>query len=98
MVQWHLACVHLCPCPSRTALLLPCPAGPRVGFLRQFRLLLVRSWRQVTRDRPATIARAVANISSAIIFGAIFFRMKRKQSSVQDRLGLLQVRCHRCWH
>ena len=28
---------------------------------------------------------------SALIFGAIFYRMGRSQSSIQDRLGLLQV-------
>jgi hypothetical protein len=39
----------------------------------------------------------VANISSALIFGAIFWRLKRKQSSIQDRLGLLQVRSRKGW-
>eukprot|EP00878_Enallax_costatus_P000531 GHUV01000626.1.p2 GENE.GHUV01000626.1~~GHUV01000626.1.p2 ORF type:complete len:325 (+),score=108.41 GHUV01000626.1:3181-4155(+) len=58
---------------------------------RQFRLLLRRSWRQITRDRAAAIARLSSNVSSAVIFGAIFFRMQKKQSSIQDRLGLLQV-------
>eukprot|EP00878_Enallax_costatus_P022833 GHUV01024259.1.p1 GENE.GHUV01024259.1~~GHUV01024259.1.p1 ORF type:complete len:106 (-),score=23.19 GHUV01024259.1:428-745(-) len=61
---------------------------------RQFRLLLRRSWRQITRDRAAAIARLSSNVSSAVIFGAIFFRMQKKQSSIQDRLGLLQVGNH----
>lgn len=66
--------------------------APEVGWVRQLRLLLVRSWRQVVRDRGTIASRAIANISSALIFGSIFFRMKRSQSSIQDRLGLLQVR------
>ncbi len=46
---------------------------------------------QVSRDKGANIARAMSNLSSAVVFGAIFFRMKRGQSSIQDRMGLLQV-------
>jgi hypothetical protein len=34
----------------------------------------------------------MSNVFSALIFGAIFFRIKRSQSSIQDRMGLLQVR------
>jgi hypothetical protein len=40
-----------------------------VGWRRQFTLLLRRSWRQITRDRGAAIARLMSNLSSAIIFG-----------------------------
>jgi hypothetical protein len=58
---------------------------------RQFRLLLRRSWRQITRDKAAAMARLSSNMSSAIIFGAIFWRMQKKQSNIQDRMGLLQV-------
>jgi hypothetical protein len=58
---------------------------------RQFRLLLQRSWRQISRDKAAAMARLMSNLSSAIIFGAIFFRMQKKQSNIQDRMGLLQV-------
>jgi hypothetical protein len=58
---------------------------------RQFGLLVRRSWRQVTRDKATAIARLMSNLSSAIVFGAIYFRMGRSQSSIQDRLGLLQV-------
>ncbi|GLI61524.1 hypothetical protein VaNZ11_003905, partial [Volvox africanus] len=45
----------------------------------------------VVRDKATNVARAMSNLSSALVFGAIFFRMKRGQSSVQDRMGLLQV-------
>eukprot|EP00879_Flechtneria_rotunda_P017959 GHRR01018823.1.p1 GENE.GHRR01018823.1~~GHRR01018823.1.p1 ORF type:complete len:592 (+),score=216.60 GHRR01018823.1:138-1913(+) len=66
-------------------------AGPVAGWFRQFSLLLRRSWRQITRDKAAAMARLSSNISSAAIFGAIFFRMQKKQSNIQDRMGLLQV-------
>ncbi len=33
----------------------------------------------------------MSNLSSALVFGAIYFRMKLRQSSIQDRMGLLQV-------
>ncbi|MEW5320304.1 MAG: hypothetical protein WDW38_011386 [Sanguina aurantia] len=66
-------------------------AEPRVGPLRQLKLLLSRSWKQATRDKGTNMSRAISSFSSAMIFGAIFFRLKRGQSGVQDRLGLLQV-------
>lgn len=61
------------------------------SWRKQFLLLLGRSWRQATRDKATNFARAGTNVSSALIFGSIFWRMGRKQTSVQDRLGLLQV-------
>ena len=47
--------------------------------------------RQITRDRATNIARAASNVSSALIFGGIFWRMGRSQSAIQDRMGLLQA-------
>jgi hypothetical protein len=47
--------------------------------------------RQVSRDKATNIARAMSNVSSAVIFGGIFWRMGRSQSSIQDRMGLLQA-------
>lgn len=32
------------------------------------------------------------SIASAIIFGSVFWRMGRSQTSIQDRMGLLQVK------
>lgn len=32
------------------------------------------------------------NVTSALIFGSIFWRMGLSQTSIQDRMGLLQVR------
>ena len=47
--------------------------------------------RQVSRDKATNIGRAMSNISSAVIFGGIFWRMGASQSSIQDRMGLLQA-------
>jgi hypothetical protein len=40
----------------------------------------------------------MSNLSSAIVFAAIYWRMGRAQSSIQDRMGLLQVRPHTAVH
>ncbi|KAI8472919.1 MAG: P-loop containing nucleoside triphosphate hydrolase protein [Monoraphidium minutum] len=71
--------------------LVPATARACGKWYQQFGLLFRRSWRQVTRDRATAIARLMSNLSSAVVFGAIYFRMGRSQASVQDRLGLLQV-------
>ncbi|CAD7696795.1 unnamed protein product [Ostreobium quekettii] len=60
-------------------------------WLRQFRLLFRRSWRQAVRDKATNATRAMININSAIVFGFIYFRLKATSATVQDRLGLLQV-------
>ncbi|XP_006344214.1 ABC transporter G family member 7 isoform X1 [Solanum tuberosum] len=61
------------------------------GWWRQFRLLLKRAWMQASRDGPTNKVRARMSIASALIFGSIFWRMGRSQTSIQDRMGLLQV-------
>ncbi|KAK4715510.1 hypothetical protein R3W88_013848 [Solanum pinnatisectum] len=61
------------------------------GWLRQFRLLLKRAWMQASRDGPTNKVRARMSIASALIFGSVFWRMGRSQTSIQDRMGLLQV-------
>ena len=63
----------------------------RVPLLQQAALLFKRSWRQNVRDKATNISRAASNISSAAIFGSIFWRLGRTQASVQNRMGLLQV-------
>lgn len=64
---------------------------PACGLPRQIALLLRRSWRQITRDRATAISRASSQLSSALVFSTIYWRMGRGQASIQDRLGLLQV-------
>lgn len=61
------------------------------GWLRQFWLLLKRAWMQASRDGPTNKVRARMSIASAVIFGSVFWRMGRSQTSIQDRMGLLQV-------
>ncbi|KAL3636016.1 ABC transporter G member 7 [Castilleja foliolosa] len=61
------------------------------GWWRQFRLLLKRAWMQACRDGPTNKVRTRMSMASALIFGSVFWRMGRSQTSIQDRLGLLQV-------
>lgn len=63
----------------------------KVGLWKQFRLLLKRAWMQATRDGPTNKVRARMSVASALIFGSIFWRMGLSQTSIQDRMGLLQV-------
>ncbi|KAL3694118.1 hypothetical protein R1sor_007769 [Riccia sorocarpa] len=67
------------------------PNRPRIGWWKQFRILLRRAWLQATRDGPTNKVRGMMSVSSALIFGSIFWRMGLLQTSIQDRLGLLQV-------
>ena len=60
-------------------------------FIVHFKTLLLRSWRQVTRDRPLNIARFASSVFSALLFGAIYFKLGKGAGTVPDRLGLLQV-------
>ncbi|KAK4762792.1 hypothetical protein SAY86_008560 [Trapa natans] len=61
------------------------------GWWRQFCLLLKRAWKQASRDGPTNKVRTRMSVASAIIFGSIFWRMGKSQSSIQDRMGLLQL-------
>ena len=63
----------------------------RASLLLQSRLLLKRSWRQIVRDKALNVSRLLSNVSSAFIFGSIYWRLGRSQVSIQDRMGLLQV-------
>ncbi|KAK1302607.1 ABC transporter G family member 7 [Acorus calamus] len=46
---------------------------------------------QASRDGPTNKVRTRMSVASAIIFGSVFWRMGRSQTSIQDRMGLLQV-------
>ncbi|KAM0878139.1 hypothetical protein ACQ4PT_035054 [Festuca glaucescens] len=63
----------------------------RRGWWREFRLLFKRAWMQAFRDGPTNKVRARMSVASAIIFGSVFWRMGKTQTSIQDRMGLLQV-------
>lgn len=64
---------------------------PACGLGRQIALLLQRSWRQVTRDKATAASRASSQISSALVFSSIYWKLGKTQAAIQDRLGLLQV-------
>lgn len=64
---------------------------PRANLFSRIRVLLVRAWRQVVRDKKTNFSRFMSSLSSAMIFGSIYWRMGFTQTTIQDRLGLLQV-------
>ena len=57
----------------------------------RFSTLFLRSWRQVTRDKALNIARTASSLFSALLFGAIYWKLGKGAGTVPDRLGLLQV-------
>lgn len=67
------------------------PATNSIGHLGKIGLLFQRAWRQITRDTKTTISRFMSSFMSALLFGAIYWRIGLKQSSIQSRFGLLQV-------
>lgn len=67
--------------------------GGKLGVFGQLRLLLQRAFRQVTRDKKTNIARFMSSFWSAMLFGGIYWKIGNTQSTIQDRLGLLQVCC-----
>jgi len=63
---------------------------PVASVMEQFALLLGRSWRQVSRNRVANGIRLAQQVGVATVYGAIY-SFTDSQSSIQDRLGLLQM-------
>lgn len=57
----------------------------------QLRMLFKRSWKQVTRDKAALRLRVATNIQSGIVFGSIWWRLRKLQASIKSRIGLLQA-------
>jgi hypothetical protein len=64
--------------------------GPQANLLKQFRLLLRRSLREVLRGKSVLILKAVQQISTALIYGSIY-SLGSDQASIQDRFGLLSL-------
>ena len=58
---------------------------------RSFSVLFRRAWRQVSRDKALNIARFMSSFFSALLFGAIYYKLGNSAATVPDRLGLLQV-------
>mmetsp|Transcript_16455 Transcript_16455/g.53747 ORF Transcript_16455/g.53747 Transcript_16455/m.53747 type:complete len:639 (-) Transcript_16455:2057-3973(-) len=71
-------------------------ATPSAGFGAQCSLLLQRAWREVMRDKATLFVKTMSSVSSAIIFGAIFFKLGVDQPAIQSRAGLLQVVAVNC--
>ena len=63
----------------------------RLKLARKFTILLRRAWRQITRDKALNTARLCSSLFSALLFGAIYFRMGTGASTVPDRLGNSQA-------
>ncbi len=59
--------------------------------LKEFQVLFTRAWRNISRDKPLFIARFMSGLFSALLFGAIYYKMGDSAATVPDRLGLLQV-------
>ena len=68
-------------------------AEPGCSLQRQIVLLLGRSWKQIRRDKATLVSRASSQLSSAVVFSAIYWKLGMKQSDIQSRLGLIQVSC-----
>jgi len=77
--------------PSPSTALSPPLIATSIGMPRQFALLFKRSWRQVTRDKATNISRAMSQISSALVFSTIYWRLGTSHANIQDRVGLLKV-------
>ncbi|KAA8490515.1 ABC transporter G family member 7 [Porphyridium purpureum] len=67
------------------AFIQPIPLGT------QLKLLFERSWRQIKRNKRYFMQRMIPSVMSSLLFGIIYGNIGLGQSSVMDRLGLLQV-------
>jgi ABC-type multidrug transport system permease subunit len=63
---------------------------PKSGILRQFSLLLKRSFREVARGKTAIIIKVVQQVTLGLIYGGIY-KLGDNQASIQDRFGLLSL-------
>jgi len=70
----------------------PTPQGLWISVQRSataFRLLARRTLRENTRDRAALAFKYIMNAFFAGLFGLVYFRMDRSQTSIQNRTGVL---------
>jgi ABC-type multidrug transport system ATPase subunit len=63
---------------------------PKVGMVQQFRLLLVRSFRERLRAKSLIMVKAIQNCVIGLIYGSIY-NLGTNQASIQDRIGLLSL-------
>lgn len=64
--------------------------GPRANIFIQFKLLLRRSFREITRGKTALMVKAFQQVTLALIYGGIY-GLGDDQASIQDRFGLLSL-------
>lgn len=77
--------------PAYNGIVTPVASGKKLGVLGQIGVLLQRAWRQVIRDKKTNVSRFMSSLMSGLLFGAIYWRIGSSQSTIQDRMGLLQV-------
>ena len=58
-------------------------------FWIPFKLLLARTWREQTRDTTTLTIKYVMQTFFSLLFGVVYLRMARDQTSIQDRTGIL---------
>jgi ABC-type multidrug transport system permease subunit len=63
---------------------------PRSSLLTQFRLLLQRSFREISRGKLVLFVKLVQQVTTALIYGGIY-SLGTNQASIQDRFGLLSL-------
>lgn len=63
---------------------------PRSSMFVQFRLLLQRSFREITRGKLILFVKLVQQVTTALIYGGIY-SLGTNQASIQDRFGLLSL-------
>lgn len=63
----------------------------RPNVVSQIRILFLRAWRQIIRDKKTNVSRLMSSLFSALLFGSIYWRLGLTQRTIQDRMGLLQV-------
>jgi ABC-type multidrug transport system ATPase subunit len=64
--------------------------APQSSMFTQFRLLLTRSFREITRGKATLAVKTVQQITLGLIYGGIY-SLGTNQSSIQDRFGLLSL-------
>lgn len=64
--------------------------GPAASIFTQFRLLMKRSFHEITRGKAALTIKFVQQFTLGLIYGGIY-SLGTDQASIQDRFGLLSL-------
>eukprot|EP00978_Attheya_sp_CCMP212_P039754 scaffold209912_cov54-Attheya_sp.AAC.2 len=63
---------------------------PASGLIRQFKILLNRSFHEVLRGKGAIVIKLVQQVTLGMIYGGIY-SLGNNQASIQDRIGLISL-------